>query len=201
MQRPFAEFEMSFAVYKQLQSYMGGRVFRKNKRRYLIALIGVVLCAGALAMAIVFNLHPYMAMRYFGAKYPESVYLALITCLALAIIFLMPGVALRKDSLRMQVNAKGPLFGPTRISLEDDGILVQRRLMTAKYLWFGIQGIEQTNAATVIAIDNGIGLIIPDSGFASTTAKYEFLAALSEKVTSTNTGCEKPAASSISGRP
>ena len=92
-------------------------------------------------------------MRFFGAKYPESVYLSVITCLVLAIIFLIPGVALRKDSLRMQVNEKGPMLGLTRISLENDGILVQRRLMTAKYLWLGIQSIEQTNGATVIAID------------------------------------------------
>ena len=185
MQSTVVEFEMSFPIYRKLQGFMAGRIFRKNKRRYVVALIGVVLCAGALAMAVVFNLHPYLAMRFFGAKYPESVYLSVITCLVLAIIFLIPGVALRKDSLRMQVNEKGPLLGPTTISLENDGILVQRRLMTAKYLWLGIQSIEQTNGATVIAIDNGIGLIIPDSGFASTTAKYEFLAALSQKLAST----------------
>jgi hypothetical protein len=137
-------------------------------------------------MAIVFNLHPYIAMRYFGGKYPESVYLSVIACLGLAILFLLPGVALRKDSLRMQVDEKSPLFGPTKVSLETDGILVQRKLMTAKYLWSAVQGVEQAPAATVIAIDTGIGFIIPDSSFPSPASKYEFLSMLSKKMESAN---------------
>ena len=176
------EFQTSFADFKRLQTYMAGRVFRMNKRGYAVALVGVVLCAISLTTAIIINVHPYIAMRYFGGRYPESVYLSLILCLAVALLFLIPGVRLRKKSLRMQVTDDGPLFGATVVSVQPEGLHVDRKLMKATYMWSGVQAVEDTSKALVIAIDNGIGVIIPHSAFATDAAKYEFLAGISEKI-------------------
>jgi YcxB-like protein len=174
-------FQTSFAQFRQMQNHMAARLLRMNKRRYTVALLGVVFCAFSLVMAIVFNVHPSLAMRAFGGRYPEAIYFSTIVWVCLAILFLLPGVALRKATLRMQVADDGPLFGPTRILLESDGLSVERKLMQTKYMWPAVQSVEESKGAVVIAIDNGIGVIVPASAFDSAAEKYEFMATVSKR--------------------
>src|SRR5574341_282995 len=73
----------------------GRRLYRRNKGDHALALAGVVLCAFFLALAIVVNIHPGLALRLLGLGYPISIYLAIILCLVAAILALLPAVRLR----------------------------------------------------------------------------------------------------------
>ena len=48
--------------------------------------------------------------------------------------------------------------------------------MKSKYLWAAFQGIELAKNAIILPVDNGIGVIIPSSAFASDAERYEFVA-------------------------
>jgi hypothetical protein len=177
-------YDVTFQDFRFLQGHMARRVFARNRGDYALALLGVVLCAFFLAMAIVVNIAPYRAALIFGAgiRYPLSAYLVLVVLLIAAIASLMPAVRLRLRTLRMQVSDDGPYLGPTRLTIESDGLTLERKAMKAKYLWAAFQGVEIAKNAVILPIDNGIGLIIPAAAFASDAARYDFAAAVSKRL-------------------
>ena len=134
-------------------------------------------------MAIVVNIAPYRAAQIFGAgiRYLLSAYLILVVLIA-AIVSLLPAVKLRMRTLRMQVSDDGPYLGATRLGIEPDGLTIDRSVMKAKYFWAAFQGVEIVKNAIILPIDNGIGLIIPVSAFASDAARYEFAATISKRL-------------------
>src|SRR5262245_20867445 len=128
-------FDATFQDFRFLQGYMIRRVATRNKGAHVRALLGVVICAVFLTFAIVISTEPYAAARLLpGVRYPLSVYLELIILLVLAIVALAPAIATRRRGLRMQVSDTSPLLGPTTLTVEDDGLLIERKLMRAKYL-------------------------------------------------------------------
>src|SRR6185503_2339857 len=177
-------YNVTFQDFRFLQGYMARRIFARRRADYLLAMLGVVLCAVFLAMAIVANIAPYRAAQIFGAgiRYPLSAYLILIVLLIGAIVSLMPAVKLRMRLLRMQVSDDGPYLGATRLGIESDGLTIDRSVMKAKYLWAAFQGVEIAKDAVILSIDNGIGLIIPASAFASDAARYDFVATISKRL-------------------
>ena len=182
MTAPNLAYEMTFRDFQFLQSHMARRVFAKNRSRYGPALAGVVLCALLLTMVIVLNVNPYRRSTLFGLRYPYSYYLQLIIYLVGAIAALIPAINLRLKTLRMQVSDNSALFGPTTVTIEPDGLVVDRRLMTTKYLWAAFQSIEISKNAIILPIENGIGLIVPASAFASDTERYDFAALVSKRL-------------------
>jgi len=177
-------YNVTFEDFRFLQGYMARRIFAPRRADYLLAMLGVVLCAIFLAIAIVVNIAPYRASVVFGLglRYPLSTYLVLVVLLIAAIISLMPAVKLRLKTLRMQVSDDGPYLGTIRLSIEADGLAVEREIMKAKYLWAAFQGVEMVKDAVVLPIDNGVGLIIPASAFASDAERYEFAATISKRL-------------------
>ena len=175
-------YNMTFPDARFLQRYMARRVLAKNRREYVAALLGVVLCAMFLVIAIVVNTDPYRITSSFGfgLRYPFSFYLLLIFCLVAAILCLIPAVDLRLKTLRMQVSDNGPFLGSTKLLIEHDGLIVHRAMMTAKYLWAAFQGIEMAKHAVILPIDNGIGIIVPASAFKSDAERYQFVADVSK---------------------
>lgn len=175
-------YDVTFRDFQFLQGYMARRVFARNSREYATALAGVVLCAIFLAIAIVINVNPYRAVAFFGfgIRYPLSVYLLLIFCLVGAILCLIPAIKLRLRTLRLQVSDDGPLLGSTKLIIEADGLIVDRKVMSAKYLWAAFQGVEIAKNAVILPVDNGIGVIVPASAFASDAERYDFAAAISK---------------------
>jgi hypothetical protein len=125
---------------------MARRIFAKNRQKYGPALFGVVFCAVFLTMTIVLNVKPYRAFALFGAglPYPLSFYLLVILCLVAAIACLVPAIKLRLNSLRMQVSDDGPLLGSTKMIIEPDGLVIDRKVVKSKYLWAAFQGVENT---------------------------------------------------------
>src|SRR4029079_17708342 len=132
-------YNVTFQDFRFLQGYMARRIFSRRRADYLLAMLGVVLCAVFLAMAIVANIAPYRAAQIFGAgiRYPLSAYLILIVLLIGAIVSLMPAVKLRMRLLRMQVSDDGPYLGPTRLGIEPDGLNLAPTGKTAKHPWGG----------------------------------------------------------------
>jgi hypothetical protein len=144
----------------------------------------VVLCATLLGMVIYISVEPYRFYRFTasGAPSADSVYLLIILCLVAAILSLMPAIKLRLKTLRMQVSDDGPFLGKTRISIEPDGLRIDRPTVTAKYLWAAFQGVEIAKKAIVLPLDNGIGLIVPASAFASDAARFDFAALVAKQM-------------------
>src|SRR5262245_17045722 len=179
-------YDVTFADFQFLQSYMTRRVAARNRGPHMRALFGVVVCATFLALAIVLNVNPYRALAFSSEAipYPLSFYLLLIVLLLGAIFALLPAVGLRLKTLRMQVSDDGPLLGPTRMSVESDGLIVDRDRMSARYAWSAFQGVDVGKNAIILPIDNGIGVIIPSSAFASDAERYEFAAAIAKRIES-----------------
>jgi hypothetical protein len=135
-----------------------------------------------LALAIVINVNPYRISRLlgFGIPYPISFYLLIITFLSVAILCLIPAVKLRLKTLRLQVSDDGPLLGQTKLIIEADGLVIDRAVVKSKYLWAAFQGVEIAKNAVILPVDNGIGIIVPSSAFASDAERYEFVATVSK---------------------
>jgi len=176
------QYHVSFRDFRQLQAHMARRLFVQYRARYRAALWGVVLCAVFLAAAIFFVAHPVLAMRLMGMGYANSLYVAVILCLILAILALLPAVRLRLALARLQVTDNGPLLGETALHLEEDGLWVERALVKTKYLWPAFQGVEIAKSALILPLDGGVGLIIPASAFASEAARLEFAALVQKQV-------------------
>jgi uncharacterized integral membrane protein len=176
-------YDVTFRDFQFLQSYMARRLFAKNRREYGAALLGIVLCACLIVMAIVITVNPFrVAALLGGSRYPLSVYIAIAVCLATAIVCLIPAVALRLKTLRMQVSDNSPFLGATKLSIEAEGLVVNRKHMRISYQWDAFQGIEITKGAVVLPIDNGIGLIIPAAAFASDAERYGLASAVSKRI-------------------
>ena len=175
-------YNVSFRDFQFLQGYMARRIFAKNRQKYVPALLGVVLCAVFLTLTIVLNVKPFRSLTLFGTglRYPLSFYLLVILCLLGAIASLIPAIRLRLSTLRMQVSDDGPLLGTTRLTIEPDGLVVDRKVVKSKYLWAAFQGVEIQKNAVILPIDNGIGIIIPASAFASDAERYDFAAVVSK---------------------
>jgi hypothetical protein len=43
------------------------------------------------------------------------------------------------------------------LTIEADGLIVDRKVMSAKYLWAAFQGVEIAKNAVILPVDNGIG--------------------------------------------
>ena len=177
-------YDTTFADFQFLQGYMTRRVAARNRAPHLRALVSVVLCAFFIAMAIVLNVDPYRAITLSGGAvpYPISFYLMLIVLLIGAILALLPAVKLRMKTLRMQVSDDGPLLGATHLIVEPDALIVDRGRMSARYAWSAFQGVEVAKNAVILPIDNGIGVIIPASAFASDAERYDFAAMIAKRV-------------------
>ena len=175
-------FDTSFRDFKFLQGHMARRLYAQNRGAYGRSLLGVVACASFIALAIVINIHPFLAMRLIPLPYPFSIYVALIIVLIAAIFSLIPAIALRFSMLRMQVSDDGPALGPTTITLEDDGLVVERKHVRTQYGWGAFRSVEIVKGAVILALDNGLGLIVPASAFASDAARFDFAAAVSGKL-------------------
>jgi hypothetical protein len=179
-------YDVTFADFQFLQGHMTRRVMARNRGPHIRGLFGIVLCATFLALAIVLNVNPYAALAFSSAAlpYPLSFYLLLIVLLIAAILTLVPAVRLRLKTMRMQVTDKGPLLGPTRLTVEPDGLLIDRDRMSTRYSWSAFQGVEVAKNAVILPIDTGIGVIIPASAFASDAERYEFAAAIAKRIES-----------------
>jgi hypothetical protein len=179
-------YDSTFADFQFLQGYMTRRVAARNRGPYLRALAWVVLCALFLALAIVLNVNPYRAIALTGGAvpYPVSFYLILIVFLIGAILALLPPLKLRMQTLRMQVSDDGPLLGATRLMVEPDALIVDRGRMSTRYAWSAFQGVEVAKKALILPIDNGIGVIIPASAFASDAERYDFAAMIAKRLES-----------------
>ncbi len=177
-------YTVTFRDFQFLQGYMARRVFARNRQKYGPALLGVVLCAFFLTMAMLLNVNPYRAVALFGTgvRYPLSFYLLVILCLVAAILCLIPAIKLRLKTLRLQVSDDGPLLGSTELTIEPDGLIIDRRVVKSKYLWGAFQGVEIQKNAVILPIDNGIGLIIPASAFSSDAERYDFAAVISKRL-------------------
>lgn len=177
-------YDVTFADFQFLQGYMARRVAARNRGKHLGALLSVVLCAFLLAMAIVLNVNPYWTLRFSSAAmpYPLSFYLLLIVLLIGAILALLPAVKLRMKTMRMQVSDDGPLLGATRLFVEPEGLVVDRGRMSARYSWTAFQGVEMAKNAVILPIDNGIGVIIPASAFASDAERFQFAAMIAKRL-------------------
>ena len=94
-------YNVTFRDFQFLQGYMARRIFSRNRQKYWPALLGVVLCAFFLVLAMLLNVNPYRAVALFGTgiRYPLSFYLLVIVCLAAAIVYLIPAIKLRFFSL------------------------------------------------------------------------------------------------------
>ena len=106
----------------------------------------------------------------------------LIVLLIGAILALLPAVKLRMKTLRMQVSDDGPLLGATHLIVEPDALIVDRGRMSARYAWSAFQGVEVAKNAVILPIDNGIGVIIPASAFASDAERYDFAAMIAKRI-------------------
>ena len=177
-------YDTTFADFQFLQGYMTRRVAARNRGPHLRALMSVVLCAFFIAMAIVLNVDPYRAITLSGGAvpYPISFYVMLIVLLIGAILALLPAVKLRMKTLRMQVSDDGPLLGATHLIVEPDALIVDRGRMSARYGWSAFQGVEVAKNAVILPIDNGIGVIIPASAFASDAERYDFAAMIAKRI-------------------
>ena len=82
----------------------------------------------------------------------------------------------------MQVSDSSPMLGPTTLIIEDNGLVIERKLMRTKYLWPAFQGVEMTRNTLILPIDNGMGLIIPPSAFSDEAARYAFAATVSKRI-------------------
>jgi hypothetical protein len=179
-------YDVTFADFQFLQGYMTRRIVAKNKRRHMLALVGIVLCACLLAIAIVLNVDPYRVLAMSGPAlpYPLSFYLVIICILIAAILALLPAVRLRLKTLRMQVSDDGPLLGATRLLVAPDGLVIDRGRMSTRYSWSAFQGVELARNAVILPVDNGIGVIVPGSAFASDAERYEFAAMVTKRLES-----------------
>jgi len=176
-------FDAKFTDFRFLQGYMARRIAARNKGAYVWALAGVGVCALVLTAAIVISSEPFAAARLLpSVPYPLSVYLELIVCLLLAIVSLAPAIATRRRMLRMQVSDSSPMLGPTTLIIEDNGLVIERKLMRTKYLWPAFQGVEMARNTLILPIDNGMGLIIPPSAFSDEAARYAFAATVSKRI-------------------
>ncbi len=175
-------FDVTFRDFQQLQQHMARRMVAKDRAGHFLALGGVVLCALFLTLAIYVTVQSYRFLGFvvLGLPYPSSAYLILILCLVAGIASLLPAVKLRLKLPRMQVSDDGPLLGHTTLTIEPDGLRIDRHAVSSKYYWSAFQGVEMAKNAVVLAIDNGIGLIVPATAFASDAARYEFAAAISK---------------------
>ena len=179
-------FSITFRDFKFLQTHMARRLFAKNRSGYARALLGICLCAILLGLVIAISVEPYRVSNFtaFGQSQADSVYLLIVLCLVAAIGSLIPAVRLRFRTLRMQVSDDGPFLGPTQVHLEMDGLRVDRPKMSAKYLWAAFQRVDMAKNAVILALDNGIGLIVPASAFPSDAARYEFAASVAKQMES-----------------
>jgi hypothetical protein len=176
------DFEFRYSDFSQLQHYMGRRLVQSNRGRFGAAFAGVVLCAVLIASAIVVNLYASPNFRLFGAPYPRSILILLIVILSGAALALIPAVRLRLSTLRSQISDRGPLLGPTSLSVEEDGMTVSRALITTHYKWGAFRSVEIAKGAVILPIDQGMGIIIPGAAFKDDAERFEFMAEISRKI-------------------
>jgi hypothetical protein len=54
--------------------------------------------------------------------------------------------------------------------------------MSARYAWSAFQGVKVAKNTVILPIDNGIGVIIPASAFASDAERYDFAAMIAKRL-------------------
>jgi hypothetical protein len=187
--KPIA-FNMTFGDFQMLQTHMTRRTFARNRAAVGPALLGVVVCAVLITMAIVVNIKPNYRGTWFGFSYPLSQYVLLIMLLSLASVALIPAVRLRLKTLRMQVSDKNPLLGPTSVTVEPDGLLVQKELITTKYRWAAFKSAEIVKGAIILPVDTGMGVILPASAFANDAERFDLAASIAKQIEQMNARAE-----------
>jgi hypothetical protein len=178
MSEPAMTFDVTFREFQQLQQHRARRMVAKDRAGQFHALGSVVLCALFLTLAIYVTVQSYhlRGLVALDLPYPASAYLVLIFCLIAGIASLWPAMKLRLKLPRMQVSDDGALLGHTTLSSEPAGLRIERHTVSSKWYWPAFQGVEMAKTAVVLAIDNGIGLIVPARAFASDAARFEFAA-------------------------
>jgi hypothetical protein len=68
-------YNVTFRDFQFLQGYMARRIFAKNRQKYWPALLGVVLCAFFLVLAMLLSVNPYRAVALFGTSVRSAVFL------------------------------------------------------------------------------------------------------------------------------
>ncbi|HET7716792.1 MAG TPA: YcxB family protein [Bauldia sp.] len=177
-------YTVTFGDFEMLQKYMMRRLMGRNRRAFIVAFIGVVVCAVLIAVAIIVNVAPRRASALLTEiiPYPSSFFVLLIICLLGAIVSLLPAIDLRRKMLRLQVSDDGPLLGQTKLSIEEDSLVIDRPMVKSKYLWSAFQGVEIAKGAIILPIDNGIGLVVPSEAFASEAERFAFAAEISKRM-------------------
>jgi len=166
---PELSFNVSYDDFRFLQAHMTRAIVRRNGAAYARALIGVVLCAVFVAVALLM-LHD-----------PRRLFLVAVLT-ACAFLALIPAVLLRLRMLRAQVSDDSPLLGPTRLVVEADGLVFDRPQVRAKYLWSAFRSAEIAKGHVILAIDKGMGLVIPADAFKSDAERYAFLAEITRHI-------------------
>ena len=64
------DYKVTFRDFRFMQGYMARRVFARNRRDYLVGLMGVVLCATLLGIVIFACARPYRFANFFGNGIP-----------------------------------------------------------------------------------------------------------------------------------
>ena len=154
----------------------------KNKVSYGPALLGAAICAVLLTLVIVICARPFRYSSRLVSATRSGFYLLLIILLTGALLALIPAIRLRFRTLRMQVTDCNPLFGPTTVSVEEKGLMVDRTLIATLYRWPAFRSVEIVKGAVILAMNTGMGVIIPASAFPSDAERYEFAAQMYQRL-------------------
>src|SRR5215471_9670649 len=166
-----------------LQTYMSRRVLVEHRRDYLVALGGVILCAVFLTAVIVVNASPTLFIgRAMSASSTISYLVLIALLLTAALLALIPLARLRLRGLTMQVSPSGPLVGTTCLNINPEGLTIERSLMKTTYGWGAFKSVVVEKGAVILAIDTGMGVIIPSSAFRSDSERFEFAGEVSKQL-------------------
>ena len=179
MERNEFGYETTIADLQTLQRFMSRRIISLHRRDYVIAFVGVVICAVFLTGVIVLNAS---APRSMSGTSLNS-YLALNALLLFgAVLALIPMARLRTQAFRMQVTKRGPLVGTTRMTLDDKGLTIERPLMKTTYSWGAFRSAIIEKDAVILVVDSGMGVIVPATAFRSDAERFEFAADASKRM-------------------
>ena len=87
---------------------------------------------------------------------------------ALALALAIGGrVSLRRRYADRMIAADGIYTQPRSLQIDEDGITIDDRLSTSRYLWDAVRDVEEAKSHVYIHVDNISALIVPKRAFAS----------------------------------
>ncbi len=105
----------------------------------------------------------YLSLNDGSGRLPLSVALA-----ALAFALVLGGrVSLQRRYANRMIAADGIFTQPRSLQIDEDGITIDDRLSTSRYLWDAVRDVEEAKSHVYIHIDNIPALIVPKRAFAS----------------------------------